>query len=448
MEKFTIETTNLGDKNEKPESGDIFPFKKSSSVAIVQPQHNLTWENQDPHPQNPVSRSIKCFDFLNSSISSNTYSMQSITSNWKDFDVQDLLSRNMKVRPFKKEKAFNKKSDDLPLVNNYVKKIVDIIGVAVKEGQNLCGVELSPGLFRQCGLLNGLKGQGWKVRDVGDITTESLEEPLNELLAMAEEKKWKYNLENGDILGVMNKELSDCCYEISKRKEFSLILGGDHGLATGSISGMLRTYPDLKVIWIDAHGDCNIPETSPSQNYHGMPVAHLMGWIGEGKMRGFDWLVPALKPENIAYIGLRDIDDGEKIQLKKYNIKAYSPYDIELKGGIANVVEETFDYLKCGPGQKSPIHCSWDVDGCDPFFMPGTGTKARCGLTLRESHFILQRLWDTQNLVSLDMVEVNTLLDENTDRESLHGDMHDLRGKQTLLYAAEMILTGLGFKFL
>jgi len=212
---------------------------------------------------------------------------------------------------------------------------------------------------------------------------------------------------------------------------------------------MLSTYPDLKVVWIDAHGDCNTPDTSTSGNYHGMPVAHLLGWMKKGELKGFDWFTPSLKAENIVYIGLRDVDAEEKELLRIHNIKCYSPYDIELKGGIANVMNETLDYLKADNGTVTPIHCSWDVDGCDPDFMSGTGTRARCGLTLRESHFILQRLFKTKNLVSLDMVEVNTQLEEDDNkREVLHGDIKHFSGKKTILYASELILSAMGHSWL
>merc|ERR1711976_710370 len=335
------------------------------------------------------------------------------------------------------------------MFKNFVTNTVSIMGIAVKEGQKLTGVELSPALFRKAGLLSALRDLGWDCRDVGDITTEDLEPKIK--AALADTKRYKYDVENSHVIGPMCEELSDMVYQGALRSDFNLILGGDHGLAAGSISGMLRKYPDLKVVWIDAHGDCNTPETSPSGNYHGMPVAHLLGWMEKGDVKGFDWLdpVPVLKGENIVYIGLRDVDKEEKALLKKHNIKCYSPFDIEMKGGIGNVMTETLAYLKGEEGMETPIHCSWDVDGCDPSFMTGTGTRARAGLTLRESHFILQRLFNTGNLVSLDMVEVNTLLEKGgDDREVLHGDLPTLRGKETIVYACELILSAMGFSWL
>lgn len=253
-------------------------------------------------------------------------------------------------------------------------------------------------------------------------------------------------LPNIEILGVMNKHLSDATHGRSLQKDFVLTLGGDHGLATGSISGMLRTHENLKVIWVDAHGDCNVPETSSSGNYNGMPAAHLMGWIKQGDMKSFDWLTPSLKPENIVFIGLRDLDEGEKQLLKKHNIRVYTPFDIEDKGGIGRVMKEALEYLQCDKEHSNPVHVSWDVDGCDPSFIKATGTKSRCGLSERESHYILRRIAATGNLVSLDMVEVNPELelDKEQPREMLHGDNPLLKGPATLVYAMEFILSALG----
>lgn len=328
----------------------------------------------------------------------------------------------------------------------FVNNTVSVIGVSVKEGQKKTGVEEGPTRFREGGLLNAVKEFGWQINDLGDITKESLAEELEE--EEYNEKEYKYVLPNIDVLGVMNKKLSELAAQSSANKDFVLTLGGDHGLATGSISGMLETHPNLKVIWVDAHGDCNIPEISPSGNYHGMPVAHLLGWIPEGSMKAFDWLTPKLKPENIVFIGLRDLDKGEKELLKKHDIKFFTPYDIELNGGIGQVMELTLDYLGANDEESAPIHISWDVDGCDPSFIPATGTKSRCGLTERESHFILQRTQRTGNLVSLDLVEVNPQLEPSQEhREVLHGDNKILKGTPTVVYAMEFVLSALGFSW-
>jgi arginase len=238
------------------------------------------------------------------------------------------------------------------------------------------------------------------------------------------------------------------CEKEARDGRFVLTLGGDHGLASGSITGVRRVHENLKIVWIDAHGDCNIPETTPSLNYHGMPMAHCFGWIPKDHIRGFDWLDVFVKPENIVYIGLRDLDKGEIKLLKDHKIKVYTPYDIEFMGGIGNVMREVAEYLSFQ--EKPPIHISWDIDGCDPEFTYGTGTKARGGLTYRESHFILQYLHKYANLVSMDMVEINPELEkkELMSREVFHGDNKLLQGPSTLCYAMEFVLSALGFTWI
>ena len=326
----------------------------------------------------------------------------------------------------------------------FTSKTVGVIGVSVKEGQKKTGVEKAPGVFRNCGLIPLFSQLGLETTDYGDIKRDALEEMITSENNSTTE--YKYSLQNDVVLGCMNKVLSEMVHASATKKENVVILGGDHGLATGSIHGMKKAYPDLKVIWIDAHGDCNTPEISPSGNYHGMPVAHLLGWIQKGEVKGFDWFEPCLKAEDIVYIGLRDIDPKERELIRKANIKVFTPYDIEILGGMGKVMDETLAYLKCDKDDKTPIHISFDVDGCDPSFMTATGTRARCGLTERESHTLLRRVAQTGNLVSVDMVEVNPELEADPEavREVLHGDMPTLVGPPTSVYACEFIFSALG----
>lgn len=233
-------------------------------------------------------------------------------------------------------------------------------------------------------------------------------------LEILNKKRYKYfNIENIETIGVMNKKLNEIARDRSNKRDFVLTIGGDHGLATGSISGVLKTHENLRVIWFDAHGDCNTPETSHSGNYHGMPAAHLLNWIKEGEMKSFDWLKPSLGSDKIVFIGLRDLDHGERSLLKQHGIKVYTPYDIEDLGGVSNVMDKALEYLQCDQDHTNPIHVSFDVDCCDPSFMTATGTKARCGLSERECHYMLKRISNTGNLVSLDMVEINNELEED-----------------------------------
>jgi len=313
-----------------------------------------------------------------------------------------------------------------------------IVGVAVNEGQDLGGTELGPQVLREANLEKAIKNLGWEVEDLGDITNDTIQ------IENTDPSKYKYqDVKNSYTLGGLCKQLHDMTQKSAQEGNFTLILGGDHGLATGSISGMKDAHPDLKIIWIDAHGDCNIPEASPSGNYHGMPVAHLLGWIAKGSVPGFDWFTPNLKPEDIAYVGLRDIDDFEKKMLRKHNIKVYDMDDVtEL--GIGQVMKEILAYFKAD-GKDHPIHVSFDIDGIDPMFAPQTGTKARGGLTDREAKYILRKLAKEANVVSMDLVEVNPELSKETaPREFFHGDSKIIKGTQTVCLGVELIECILG----
>jgi len=185
------------------------------------------------------------------------------------------------------------------------------------------------------------------------------------------------------------------------------VLGGDHSLAIGSIAASSTAYEDLCVIWVDAHADINTPKTSPTGNIHGMPVAFLMQ-LDMVPVPGFEWLKEKkLTPERIVYVGLRDVDEGEKEILKQLNIKAFSMTKVE-HYGIKQIMQMALDHV-C-PNRDKPIHLSFDVDGIDPYDVPSTGTPVRGGLTYREARYLCERVCETGQLVSMDIVEVNPKL--------------------------------------
>jgi arginase len=176
----------------------------------------------------------------------------------------------------------------------------------------------------------------------------------------------------------------------------------------GTIAGTCAVYNDLCVIWVDAHADINTPETTTSGNLHGCPVAFLLGIVGQ--VPNYEWLKPCLKPDRIVYIGLRDVDQGEKEILKKFGIKAFSMYHVD-KYGIGKVVEMALDHVN--PNRDRPIHLSFDVDALDPSVAPATGTPVRGGLSFREGHYICEAINETGCLVAMDLVEVNPLLGDS-----------------------------------
>jgi arginase len=327
----------------------------------------------------------------------------------------------------------------------HTKNKLSLVGVSVKEGQKLTGVEQTPDLFREGGFIESAKHIGWDIKDLGNLTRDQFQAAIDE--EIKKDVPVKFKLPHIEIIGTVNKRLAEINHLESKEGRFVLNVGGDHGLASGTITGIRRTHPNLRIIWIDAHGDCNTPATSPSGNYHGMPAAHIFGWIKPGDVKAFDWLDVHVKTEHIVYVGLRDLDEAEKLMLKVNNIKFYTPYDIDNMGGIKFVMDEALKYLQADEGDNNPIHISFDVDGCDPSYIFGTGTKARCGLTERESHYLLQRVAKTGNLVSMDLVEVNPALDPIQERLHYHGDNPRISGCPSVANSIELTLSALGFSW-
>eukprot|EP01071_Lankesteria_metandrocarpae_P004570 Lankesteria_metandrocarpae@DN3604_c0_g1_i1.p1 len=320
------------------------------------------------------------------------------------------------------------------------KKNIAIIGAPLNEGQGLKGVELGPDEIRSAGLLEIIELCSWTAKDCGNVTFEKpkgtstdenvhspasaktatpqkdMDTPTN-VVSEHTNSKGGY-MKNYKYCGAATELLMNAVYREAAQDNFVLTLGGDHGIAGGTIPAMMKRYPDLAVIWVDAHADCNTPYTSPSGNFHGMPAAMCTGWFarGDDKWAGFDWLQdsPQLPEERLAFIGLRDIDSAEKKLLRKSKINCFSMKDVD-RYGIGEIMRRAIQAVD--PEGVRPIHVSFDIDACDPSIAKATGTLAQGGLTYRESHYILETAFETNRLVSLDMVEVNPSL------EDVHGRM-------------------------
>lgn len=281
-------------------------------------------------------------------------------------------------------------------------KTVEIIGAPSTFGQRKLGVNLGPDAIRYAGIVARIEAIGLTVKDSGNINVPELN--LNKFNS---EQQGLRNLE--EIIET-SETLSQSVSNSLSNNHFPLILGGDHSIAIGSISGVSKHYENLGVIWYDAHGDLNIPEESPSGNIHGMPLRILAG-DGDDKLVNIANYAPKVKPENIVLIGMRDLDVGERQYIKDNNIKTYTMAEVD-RYGIKQVIKETIDYLK---EKTDGIHLSLDVDALDPVETPGTGTRVLGGLTYRESHFALEFLHNSNLVTSMDLVEVNPLIDHNND---------------------------------
>ena len=279
-----------------------------------------------------------------------------------------------------------------PEINNRL----SIIGVPIDLGAGTRGVNLGPDAIRYAGLEKRLVNIGYEIEDRGDI-------PVNRREAVTVEGS---NLKHLNVVADVNRKL---CEEVSaamSEGNFPLVIGGDHSIAIGTISGVLQHKKNLGVIWFDAHGDINTPETSPSGNIHGMPVAVLLG-MGDESLTSIGGKDSVLKKENIVYIGSRDLDSGERKAMKELGIKVFTMYEID-DMGIKKVMEEAIRIA--GEGTDG-IHVSFDLDVLDPDAAPRTGTKVPGGMGYREAHYALELIAKTEKLVSAEFVEVNPLLD-------------------------------------
>jgi len=315
---------------------------------------------------------------------------------------------------------------------------VAMVGATVNEGQPITGVEKGPDAFRSAGIENMIKSRNFAFHDMGNIPDFVADggDDIGPGLAVQRGRKIGYKC------GQVYDYVSDACAD----GKFVLTVGGDHSVGVGTLLGIAAKKPDVSIIWVDAHADCNTPASSPSGNYHGMPLAHALGWF-DGSVAGFEWLdkhMDTLGPifeERVALIGIRDLDENERAFIKKSGLHVYTMQDVDHLG-IGQVMERALEAVD--PKSKRPLHLSFDIDGCDPEVAPGTGTLARGGLSYREAHYICERLASTQRLGSMDMVEVNIDLDLPPDGCRLHGDDPHIGGTPTVKFGMELVASALG----
>jgi arginase len=301
-------------------------------------------------------------------------------------------------------------------------KPVHIIGVPLDLGGGRRGVDMGPSAFRIAGLGAGIARLGRVVVDKGNLPT-----PIPETKRPADRRK-KYIR---DIAKVCQK-VYDLCLKSLDDGAIPVVLGGDHSLAAGSVAASAawvqrtRKQP-LGLIWIDAHGDMNTPETTTSGNVHGMPLAALLG--PEPAELSAIGSSPSVQAAHTVLVGIRNLDDREKDEIRASGVHVFTMKDID-REGIARIAERAIALAGDGTGG---IHVSFDLDVCDPSIAPGVGTPVKGGFDYREAHMMMEMVADSGRLIALDLVEVNPTLDiRNTTAE----------------FASELALSALGKRIL
>lgn len=297
--------------------------------------------------------------------------------------------------------------------------------VGFSGGQCKPGVDAAPSALVSAGLLDQLSADlGYKLH--GDTKVRNYNEYTTQRTASDEPHR---GMKNPRSVSAVTEDIATQVYKQSRAGRLALTLGGDHSIAIGTIAGVARATRerlgrDLAVIWVDAHADLNTPETSDSGNIHGMPLSFLTGLSSSREPGIFSWLQSQhlISPTKLVYIGLRDVDRGEKRLLRQHNIKAFSMHDVD-RHGIGRVVEMALAHI----GSDTPIHLSFDVDALDPMWAPSTGTPVRGGLTLREGDYIAECVAGSGQLVAMDLVEVNPSLEVEGAKETVRAGVSLVR---------------------
>jgi arginase len=299
---------------------------------------------------------------------------------------------------------------------------IRIIGVPMDLGASRRGVDMGPSALRAAGLQSRLKHLGHTVEDIGNIAVKQPEElPLGE-------KRAKYLSE---ILETC-KGLAEIAQNTLDEGMTPLVLGGDHSIVMGSMSGVATHFQKkskrIGYLWLDAHGDMNTPDTSPSGNVHGMPLAALMGY-GPPEMTEINGFRPKVEPRNVSLVGIRDLDSRERRLVKESGVHVFTMRDIDERG-LRDVMDEALRFAR---DETDGIAVSLDMDFLDPADAPGVGTPVRGGVTYREAHLAMEMIADSKSMVALEVVEINPII-----------DLHN----KTATLGVELVLSGLGKKIL
>lgn len=301
-------------------------------------------------------------------------------------------------------------------------KKIKIIGVPMDLGADRRGVDMGPSVLRYAGLSQKIAALGYEVEDIGNISVK-----LAETLSV-QDRRIKYLPEVTES----SKELAETVKKTLESGALPVILGGDHSIAIGSVAGIADYYRARKehigLIWIDAHLDSNTPETSPSGNIHGMPLAVLLGH-GPIELTHLCGFSPKVRPEDCVVVGIRDIDDGERELARRIGLKVFTMRDVD-ELGMSRVMDEA---IEIAARNTVGFHATFDIDFVDPTYAPGVGTTVAGGGTYRESHLAMEKIHDSSRVISIEMVEINPVLDI---------------ANRTAQLGAELILSALGKKIM
>jgi arginase len=299
---------------------------------------------------------------------------------------------------------------------------IRIIGVPMDLGASRRGVDMGPSAVRVAGLHTRLKHLGRQVEDIGNIAVKQPEEQ-------------HYGEKNAKYL----EEISETCKGLAEitRKSLDedlvpLVLGGDHSIAIGTTAGAAQHFHKksnrIGLIWLDAHGDMNTPESSPSGNVHGMPLASIMGY-GPPELTELAGVKPMVEPRSVVLVGIRDLDAKERRLVKESGVHVFTMREIDERG----MREVMADALRFAIDDTAGVAVSLDMDFVDPTDAPGVGTPVRGGVTYREAHLALEMIADSRAMISFELVEINPVI-----------DLHNT----TATLGVELVLSGLGKKIL
>jgi len=284
------------------------------------------------------------------------------------------------------------------------------------------GVDMGPSALRLAGLNEKLGSLGYEVEDLGNIAVEQPEKlPVGATSA-------RYLLQITHAC----ERLAQMVEQAAEESRVPLVLGGDHSIAIGTVTGMSKHFrkrgEKLGLIWIDAHADMNTPESSPSGNVHGMPMACVLG-MGPVELTHLGGYAPKVDPANVAIVGLRSVDEVERQNVRGTGVHAFTMRDLDERG-LRSVMLEAIEHAT---RETAGFHLSFDLDAVDPQEAPGVGTPVRGGMTYREAHLAMETVCDSEKMVSMEMVEVNPVIDEVN---------------RTALLAVELVMSAMGKRIL